>query len=167
MLFYSHIWDFVLKVASLVAIMTIGVSLHAHERLVAAGLGDGFATFTVVSLLTIGWALLYRQFLSTIAAWLYGSVNLGARISLADARLARLFSSTSDDGVPMKDVRPGGRAAGGRAARRGGGRGGGGARGGGGEEGWGVGCLCVCVCVVSCHSCVCRVSSARRAGTAA
>jgi hypothetical protein len=83
------------------------VFLHAHERLVAAGLGDGLATFTVVSLLTIGWVLLYRQFLSTIAAWLYGSVNLGARISLADAqRLARLFQlDLSMKWVSMKEVR--------------------------------------------------------------
>lgn len=107
MLFYSHIWDLALKVASLVTIMMIGVSFHAHERLVAAGLGDGLATFIVVTLLTIGWALLYRQFLSTIAAWLYGSVNLGARISLADAqRLARLFQlDLSMKWVSMKEVR--------------------------------------------------------------
>lgn len=107
MLFYSHIWDLALKVASLVAIMMIGVSLHAHDRLVAAGLGDGLATFIVVSLLAILWALLYRQFLSTIAAWLYGRVNLGARISVADAqRLARLFQlDLSMKWVSMKEVR--------------------------------------------------------------
>jgi hypothetical protein len=107
MIFYSHIWDFVLKVASLVAIVIIAVSLHAQERLVAAGFGDGFATFTVVSLLAIGWALLYRQYLSTVAAWLYGRVNLGARISLADAqRLARLFQlDLSMKWVGMKEVR--------------------------------------------------------------
>ena len=107
MIFYSHIWDFVLKIASLVAMVVFALSLHLQERLVATGLGEGFATFMVVGVIAIGWALLYRQYLSTVAAWLYGRVNLGARISLADARrLARLFQlDLSMKWVSMKEVR--------------------------------------------------------------
>jgi hypothetical protein len=107
MLFYSHMWDLALKLASLVAITVLLVSLHVQERLVAAGLPDGPATFILVCLLGAVWALLYRQYLSTVATWLYARGTLGARISFAEARLlARLFQlDVSMKWVPMKEVR--------------------------------------------------------------
>lgn len=107
MLFYSHMWDLVLKLASLVAIMILLVSLHGEERLGTLGVPSGLAVACVVGVGGLVWVLAYRQGLSTIAAWLYANVNLGARVSLSEARqLARLFQlDLSMKWVPLKEVK--------------------------------------------------------------
>jgi hypothetical protein len=107
MLFYSHIWDALLKLASLFAVVIILVALHVHGRLETIGLSEGAATFVFVAITVVVWIPLYRQGLSTLAAWLYANVNLGARVSFAEARqLARLFQlDLSMKWIPLKEVR--------------------------------------------------------------
>jgi len=107
MLFYSHIWDALLKLASIFALVIVLVALHVHERLEGMGLSDGTATFFFVVIMVAVWIPLYRQWLSTLAAWLYANVNLGARVSFAEARqLARLFQlDLSLKWIPLKEVR--------------------------------------------------------------
>lgn len=107
MLFYSHVWDALLKLASVFAVVMILVALQLHERLESMGLSPGAATFVFVVVVVVVWIPLYRQGLSTLAAWLYANVNLGARVSLSDARqLARLFQlDLSLKWIPLKEVR--------------------------------------------------------------
>lgn len=107
MLFFSHIWDLVLKLTSLLGLMIVLASQHADERLARLGVPPGYTVFVVIALATIAWCVAYRQGLSTIAAWLYANVNLGARVSLAEAhRLARLFQlDLTLKWVPLKEVR--------------------------------------------------------------
>lgn len=107
MLFYSHVWDLVLKLSSLFGVMILIISLHGAERLGSVGVPSGVTVWVVVGLGTVLWLVLYRQGLSTLAAWLYATVNLGARISLTEARrLARLFQlDLSLKWVPLKEVR--------------------------------------------------------------
>lgn len=106
-MFYSHVWDLLLKLSSLFAMMVLIISLHGEERLGSVGVPPGAAVWVLVGLGTGAWLVIYRQGLSTIAAWLYASVSLGARVSLAEARrLARLFQlDLSLKWVPLKEVR--------------------------------------------------------------
>ena len=106
-MFYSHIWDLLLKLASLIAIIILFVALRGEERLGSLGVPAGATVFVVVGVAAILWTAVYRQGLSTIAAWLYARVNLGAALSLAEARqLARLFQlDLSLKWVPLKEVR--------------------------------------------------------------
>jgi len=107
MLFYSHIWDFVLKVLWMIALVVLAVQLHIVERLNAIGIPGGYAVFVMIAVVTAVWIIVYRQWLSTLAAWLYATVNLGASVSLKDARqLARLVQlDLSLKWLPMKEVK--------------------------------------------------------------
>jgi hypothetical protein len=106
-LVYSHIWDALLKLASIFALIIIFVTLHLQEQLENTGLSSGAATFFFVVITVAVWIPLYRQVLSTLAAWLYANVNLGAGVSFSEARqLARLFQlDLSFKWIPLKEVR--------------------------------------------------------------
>lgn len=107
MLVYSHIWDALLKLASIFAVVIMLMALHLHEHLESMGLSDGTATFFFVAITLVVWIPAYRQLLSTLAAWLYANVNLGASVSFSEARqLARLFQlDLSFKWIPLKEVR--------------------------------------------------------------
>jgi len=107
MLVYSHIWDVLLKLASLIALVAVLVQLHLEERLESLGVSSNAAVFLVVLLLSTVWIAIYRQGLSTISAWLYARVNLGAAVTIGEARqLARLFQlDLSLKWIPLKEVR--------------------------------------------------------------
>lgn len=107
MLFYSHLWDLALKIVSLAATMVLLVGLHAEQRLAAWGVPGGASAFVVVAIGAVVWVLVYRQALSTIATWLYARVNLGAGLSLAEARrLAKLTQlDLSLKWIPLAEVR--------------------------------------------------------------
>jgi len=107
MLFYSHVWDLILKLSSLFAVMILIISLHGEERLGSVGVPSGAAVWVLVGVGTAVWLVICRQGLSTLATWLYATVSLGALVSLAEARrLARLFQlDLSLKWVPLKEVR--------------------------------------------------------------
>jgi hypothetical protein len=65
------------------------------------------AMLFVVILIMVIWIPIYREGLSTLAAWLYATVSLRASISLAEARqLARLFQlDVTLKWIPLKEVR--------------------------------------------------------------
>lgn len=106
-MFYSHIWDGLLKLASLTAIVIALVRLHFVERLQSAGATSNLAVALLVAVTVVVWAAIYRQGLSTLAAWLYARVSLGAQVSMTEARqLARLFQlDLSFKWIPLKEVR--------------------------------------------------------------
>jgi hypothetical protein len=107
MVFYSHVWDLILKLTSLAALVVLTVSLDAEASLQRFGVPSGYTLPTLIGLLTVFWILVYRQALSTIAAWLYARVNLGADVSLSEARqLALLFQlDLSLKWIPLKEVK--------------------------------------------------------------
>ena len=107
MVFYSHIWDLLLKLTSLFGVVVLSFSLHAEESLQNFGVPSNYTVPTLISFLVVFWILVYRQGLSTISAWLYARVNLGAHVSLGDARrLARLFQlDLSLRWMPLKEVK--------------------------------------------------------------
>ena len=66
--------------------------LHAEEWLRGIGVPAGYSVPTLVAIITVAWIGISRQVLSTIGAWLYARLSLGADVSLNKARqLARLF----------------------------------------------------------------------------
>jgi hypothetical protein len=107
MLPYSHIWDGLLKLASVTALVLLLMQLHFEERIESLGLSSNAAVFLFVVTVTAVWIAVYRQGLSTISAWLYARVNLGAPVTLSEARrLARLFQlDLSFKWIPLKEVR--------------------------------------------------------------
>ncbi|HEV8509657.1 MAG TPA: hypothetical protein VGQ48_04300 [Gemmatimonadales bacterium] len=107
MLFYSHIWDLLLKLTWLFAVVVLLVDLHVAEWLQKIGVPSDYTVPTAIGVGTVLWISVYRQGLSTIASWLYATVNLGAGVSLSDARqLARLFQlDLSLKWVPLKEVK--------------------------------------------------------------
>lgn len=106
-MFYSHIWDGLLKLALMFAVVIALVRLHFVERLENAGASSNLAVALLVVVAGVVWAAIYRQGLSTLAAWLYARVSLGARVSMPEARqLARLFQlDLSFKWIPLKEVR--------------------------------------------------------------
>ena len=99
MILYSHLWDLILKVTLLAALFVVAVPvLHVDESL---------GLWPMIGILVILWLVIYRQGLSTIASWLYARVNLGADVSLAEARqLSRLFQlDLSGKWIPLNEVR--------------------------------------------------------------
>jgi hypothetical protein len=107
MLFYSHIWDALLKLASLIAVIVVLGSLHSEEWLQKIGVPSTYSTAVIIGIIGVLWILIYRQGLSTIASWLYARVNLGTSVSLSEARqLATLFQlDLSGKWVPLKEVK--------------------------------------------------------------
>ena len=107
MVFYSHIWDLILKLTSLAAVVVLLVSLDAAEWLQKTGVPSNYTVLTAIGISTVLWIFIYRQGLSTISSWLYATVNLGAGVSLSEARqLARLFQlDLSLQWVPLKEVK--------------------------------------------------------------
>src|SRR3990172_682587 len=107
MIFCSHIWDHVLKLTSLTALIVLCVSLDAEAWLQRFGVPSDYTVPTLIGLITVFWIVVYRQALSTISAWLYARVNLGADVSLREARqLALLFQlDLSLKWIPLKDVK--------------------------------------------------------------
>ncbi len=101
---WSHGWDLLLKVMWLFAAPVLVVVLHIDELPQRIGL----TSRTVIGIIGVAlWILIYRQGLSTIAAWLYARLSLGASVSLSEARqLRRLFQTDlSFKWVPLKDVK--------------------------------------------------------------
>lgn len=98
MIVYSHIWDGVLKLASIVLLTVLLIALHVDRALGVAAM---------IAILVVLWLVIYRQGLSTIASWLYARVSLGADVSLAEARrLACLFQlDLSVQWVPLREIK--------------------------------------------------------------
>jgi hypothetical protein len=96
--FYSHLWDFILKIALLLVLLILAISLHVDRSLGVA---------PMIAIIVVLWLVIYRQGLSTIASWLYARVSLGAPVSLVEARrLARLFQlDVSLKWMPLKEVK--------------------------------------------------------------
>ena|SRR5437867_2408611 len=107
MLFYSHVWDLVLKLSSLTFVVILAVQLNAEASLQRVGVPADLLVPVLIGGIVVGWMIAYRQGLSTIAAWLYATVNLGASVSLHEARqLTRLFQlDLSLQWVPLKEIR--------------------------------------------------------------
>jgi len=104
---YSHIWDLLLKIALMVGLVALSQSLHAEEWLRGIGVPVAYSVPTLVAIITIAWIAISRQVLSTIGAWLYARLSLGADVSLNEARqLARLFQlDLSFRWLPLKEIK--------------------------------------------------------------
>ncbi|TME28580.1 MAG: hypothetical protein E6I75_23500 [Chloroflexi bacterium] len=104
---YSHIWDLLLKVALIIGLVVLSQSLHAEEWLRGIGVPAGYSVPTLVAIITVAWIAISREVLSTIGAWLYARLSLGADVSLNEARqLARLFQlDLSFRWLPLKEIK--------------------------------------------------------------
>lgn len=102
MLFFTHIWDFLLKVGCILCLTLMPIIVH--DRFFGVNADAVIPIIFSGTLLSI---VLYRQSISILASWLYARINLGAPVSLADAkRLRCLFQIHSDlRWFPMKEVR--------------------------------------------------------------
>ena len=98
MIFYSHFWDLLLKALLLLALVV---------TLIVVNLGGSPALWPAIIILALLYVVIYRQFLTTISAWLYARLSLRTPLSLAEARqLARLVQlDASLKWIPLKPVK--------------------------------------------------------------
>jgi hypothetical protein len=101
---WSNGWDLLLKLIWLIAAPILIVVLHLDELPQKLGITNGTVSGIVGFAL---WILIYRQFLSTVASWLYARLSLGAPVSFGEAhQLRRLFQADfSFRWVPLKEVK--------------------------------------------------------------
>lgn len=108
MLIFSHIWDALLKLISVAALITMAISLNLPERIQSTGIatesGSGIA---MVGMVVAVWLILYRQYLSILSSWLYARMNLRTNISFNEAKMLRkLFQlDLSATWIPLRDIK--------------------------------------------------------------
>ena len=99
MLFYSHIWDGLLKLISLVLLIVAAVHWDLDQRLHSVAL--------MISLLVVLWLVLYRQYLSILSSWLYARLSLYTNVTFTEAKaLRKLFQlDVSAKWIPLKEIK--------------------------------------------------------------
>ncbi|PYX90058.1 MAG: hypothetical protein DMG68_03125 [Acidobacteria bacterium] len=84
MLFFSHIWDGLLKLATLVGFIVLAVHFGLDQRIHPVPLMIGIVAGI--------WILIYRQYLSIVSSWLYAHLSLRTNVSFSEAKaLRKLF----------------------------------------------------------------------------
>lgn len=93
MIVYSHIWDALLKVVSIVLLVITLV----HWNI------DGWLLWVSIAV----WMILYRQFLTIVASWLYARLSLRTPVTFTEARaLRKLFQlDLSLKWIPLRDIK--------------------------------------------------------------
>ena len=108
MLVYSHIWDALLKLISVAALMIMAVSLNLAERIQSTGIAtESRSGIAMVGIVVVLWLILYRQYLSILSSWLYARMSLGTNINFNEAKMLRkLFQlDLSGTWLPLRDIK--------------------------------------------------------------
>ena len=106
MLFYTHVWDLLLKCPTFCA--TPIILIAAHDRVFCINADAAIPIIFVGAALGF---LIYRQLVSILASWLYARINLRVPVSFSDAKQLRtLFQLHVGGGqapgwLPMKEVK--------------------------------------------------------------
>jgi hypothetical protein len=107
MLFFSHMWDGILKAVTLVPLLLLVVRNESFIWRLGLLRNSNLAMICIVLAVGALWAFLYRRFISTVATWLYATVSLGTNVSLPEAKKLRtLFQlDTSMRWIPTREIR--------------------------------------------------------------
>ena len=100
MLLYSHIWDGLLKLTSLVVLMILAVKWgNLDERI--------HPLWLMIGMVAVVWILLYRQWLSIVASWLYARLTLHTNVTFTEAKaLRKLFQlDVSGKWIPLREIK--------------------------------------------------------------
>jgi hypothetical protein len=99
MLFYSHIWDGLLKLATLVGFIVLAIHFDLDQRIHSVPL--------MIGMVAAIWILLYRQYLSILSSWLYVRMSLRSNVSFSEAKaLRKLFQlDISGKWIPIREIR--------------------------------------------------------------
>jgi hypothetical protein len=107
-LIYSNIWDALLKLVSVAAMIIMAISLNLADRIHSAGIAtQPSSEFAIFGVAVVVWVILYRQYLSTLSSWLYARVSLRTDISFKEAKaLRKLFQvDLSMTWVPLREIK--------------------------------------------------------------
>jgi len=106
MLFYSHIWDLLLKILT---VLSIGlIPLIVHDQIFGV---NADVMIPIIAATMVISPVVYRQLVSILSSWLYARVNLGVPASFSDAKEWRTLFQLSFGGTqpvgwfPMKEVK--------------------------------------------------------------
>ncbi len=108
MLVYSHIWDALLKLVTIVATIVAAVSLHLAEGMENAGVSTkSTSEGIVIALCVVFWVILYRQYVSILSSWLYARTSLRTPVTFSEAKaLRRLFQlDLSGTWLPLREIK--------------------------------------------------------------
>jgi hypothetical protein len=99
MLLYSHIWDGLLKLVSLIGFILLAVFLKLDQHIPSVPL--------MIGIVAVIWAIVYRQWLSILSSWLYARMGLRTNLSFNEAKtLRKLFQlDVSGKWVPVRDIK--------------------------------------------------------------
>ena len=99
MLLYSHIWDGLLKISTLLLLIVAAVHWKLDERLHSVPL--------MIAMLVVLWLVCYRQLLSVLSSWLYARFSLGANVTFTEAKtLRKLFQlDVTGKWIPLKEIK--------------------------------------------------------------
>lgn len=104
---YSHIWDALLKLTSLIGFIIAGISLNLEQRIQIASITPQQRSILGFVAVVAVWLVVYRQCLSIISAWLYARVNLRTRVTFTEAsELRKLFQlDLSMKWFPLREIK--------------------------------------------------------------
>jgi hypothetical protein len=108
MLIFSHIWDALLKLISVAALITMAISLNLAERIQRTGIAtESRSGIAMVGIVVVLWLILYRHYLSILSSWLYARMSLRTNISFNEAKMLRkLFQlDLSATWIPLRDIK--------------------------------------------------------------
>jgi len=99
MLLYSHIWEGLLKLVSLIGLVLLAVFLKLDQHIPSVPL--------MIGIVGVIWAIVYRQWLSILSSWLYAHLSLRTNVSFHEAKtLRKLFQlDVSGKWVPVRDIK--------------------------------------------------------------
>src|SRR2546425_431375 len=105
-MFYSHIWDGLLKLVSLVSLAIAAFHLKVGNLIQSGGIPNSAARYVSIGIVGVVWVVLYRQCLSIFSTWIYATVSLRTRVTLAEAKaLRKLFQlDCSLTWVPLREI---------------------------------------------------------------
>lgn len=100
MLLYSHIWDGLLKLTSLLVFMILAVKWGNLDQRI-------HPLWLMIGIVAAVWVLLYRQWLSIVASWLYTRLTLRTHVTFSEAKaLRKLFQlDVSGKWIPLREVK--------------------------------------------------------------
>ena len=100
MLLYSHIWDGLLKLTSLAVVMVLAIKWGELDQRI-------HPLWLMIGIVAGVWFLLYRQWLSIVASWLYARLTLRTNVTFTEAKaLRKLFQlDISGNWIPLRDLK--------------------------------------------------------------
>src|SRR5690348_10210305 len=102
----SHIWDWALKILTFFPLIVFTASRERQLWELWPPLNSNLGMAAVFAIVIFTWIILYRQFVSILASWLYARFSLRTKVSLTEGKMLRKLFQLDMHGkwIPMVEV---------------------------------------------------------------